>query len=109
MLNLGAGFGVLWCADYAFDGLGEDEVCELVGWQEGTEEGAAVDGDDEDFFCGVLACLFAFRFVSRRGMMLLREGGVEAYYWYMRSETWRLIWWTDVNPQNIWQTNALLR
>lgn len=30
MLNLGAGLGILWCTDYAFDGLGEDEVCELV-------------------------------------------------------------------------------
>jgi hypothetical protein len=31
MLNLGTGFGVLWCSDYAFDSLGENEVCELVG------------------------------------------------------------------------------
>ena len=55
MLNLGTGFGVLRSADYAFDGLGENEICELVGREEGAEEGAAVDGDDEDFFCNVVS------------------------------------------------------
>lgn len=55
MLNLGTGFGVLRSADYAFDGLGEDKVGELVGGEEGAEEGAAVDGDDEDFFCDVVS------------------------------------------------------
>lgn len=29
----------------------KDEVCELVGGEEGSEEGAAVDREDEDFFC----------------------------------------------------------
>ena len=80
MLNFGAGLRVFGCADYAFNGLGKDEVGELVGWEESAEESAAVDGDNEDFFWDVLACLSLFDLVLRRGRMLLRERGVEAYY-----------------------------
>ncbi len=50
MAHFCAGFVVVGRADDPFDCGGEDEVGELVCGEEGSEEGAAVGCEDEDFF-----------------------------------------------------------
>lgn len=51
MRLLGGRLVVALLADDTLDGVGEDEVGDLVARHEGAGEGAAVDGEDEDFFC----------------------------------------------------------
>lgn len=50
MFDLRAGFLVVGGPDDALDGLREDQVGELVAGEEEAGEGAAVGGEDEDFF-----------------------------------------------------------
>lgn len=50
VFDLRAGFLVVGGPDDALDGVREDEVGELVAGEEEAGEGAAVGGEDEDFF-----------------------------------------------------------
>ena len=53
VLDFRARLRVVGGADDALDRVLEDEVGELVAGEEGAGQGAAVGGEDEDFFCGL--------------------------------------------------------
>lgn len=54
MRNLCAGFFVVCRSNDALDGIGEDEVCDLIASLELTCERAAIDCKDKDLFCWLM-------------------------------------------------------
>ena len=53
MLYFGRGLVVVWSTDDALNGISEDKIGRLVGGQKIANERAAVNSEDEDFFCSV--------------------------------------------------------
>ena len=62
-------------ADDAFDGVGQDEVRELVGGEQRADEGAAVHSEHADFFYGENYISFGARRSWDRGVARVCSSG----------------------------------